>query len=119
MPSLAKFVGHNFPTFSIVDSLVSLRGLLFTTRYGDSNATPSRSRKADFKKLSASELDKNPLKGDVSFDAHDVELGNVTHATTRVEDVDPLEVNRLKGIHVQRAWEYTSQQRERELVLGR
>ena len=44
MPSLAKFVNHYFPTFSIVDSILSFK--VFTLLYTSSHTRSRQTRKA-------------------------------------------------------------------------
>ena len=115
MPSLAKFVRHYFPNVSIIDSLGSLKAFLFTVRRSDSSSvTPSvsSSRNQIIPKADYSELPiKTKQSADV-FDAHNVELGNMSQITTLVEGRGVFEVDHLDGIQVHRSWEHTTQ-RER------
>lgn len=118
MPSLANIVRHYFPNFSMVRSLVSLKAFLLTGRHGESsNATPSASSSHNHivQEPSFSESNKNLKKSAASFDAHNLELGNVSQVTTRVDGSNMVEMHHLNGIQVQRALEQTSQKTDKEL----
>ncbi len=85
----------------MVDSLVSLKVFLFTVRRSDSlSVTPSvsSSRNQIVPKADYSELPIKAKQSAAVFDAHDVELGNMSQITTLVDGRGVLEMDQLDGI---------------------
>ena len=139
MPSLAKFIRHYFPDFSIIDSILSLKGL-FTTRRSTTVGKPSKassddddsssnsSRRDLYHKVSASDVSD---KGFKVPKVYDVEMGQVgapmgapvrapvpgvpraeSRIDTRIDSGGIVTADRgTKGIRVQRAWQQTSQEK--------
>ena len=111
MPSLACFVRHHFPKFSLIDILKSAKVKLLSNRPSLSNATPSASssHRNIVEAITTEEHNKNLKKSGASYDMHYAELGNLAQITTRVDGDGNIEMDRLAGIRVQHAWEQTSQ----------
>ncbi|KAG9237431.1 hypothetical protein BJ875DRAFT_453923 [Amylocarpus encephaloides] len=111
MPSLAKFVGHHFPNFSVLDTLMSLKVVTFVTSKtrSASSSGPSNGsnlNKHGFKKVEQPSSSNEKLhKQPIVSERNDVELGMATMTDTYVETTgNGIEMNRLKGIHMSREW---------------
>jgi len=113
MPSLACFVRHYFPKFSVIDTLTSLRAKLLATRSAP-NGAPSASSSYNqmVQDANLEEHDEKSKKSGASFNTQYAEMGNVAQITTRADGVAIIEMNRLDGIRVQHAWEQTSQSKD-------
>lgn len=107
-PSLAKFVGHRFPDFDFIDSLLSLKAFSFISRWypTSSRSIPSFVRKEPLNKT-GHESDANLKKSGTSLenrDKFDAELGLPMVVQTEVESGEVIEMDRLPDIHLQRQW---------------
>lgn len=90
MPSVSKFVNHHFPDFSLVDTILSLRGISRISRFHSSMYT--RSRKSSKKSTGASESDEN-LSKKISGPS---ELPSPTEEEMRAEVVELAEMSRFQ-----------------------
>ena len=117
MPSFAKFVGHYFPNFSVIDSMMSLKGLLFTSHRGGSYApsSTSSSRNGHFHKLGISDHHKGMKQFHGLVGTRDLELGDFApHTETHVKSGGVVDTERRAGIHVLQGWQQVSQEAENQ-----
>lgn len=112
MPSLAKFTGHHFPEFSLVDSLMSLKIFSFATRYATTSSNTgvsSAARKRPFNKVSTGESDENLRTNEHALETWKTNIGNVNPTETIIENGSIVELEAAHAIHIQQAWNSTSQ----------
>lgn len=112
MPSLARFVGHQFPNFSILDTLVSLKLISYiktrTRTRTDSRVIPSGGSKSvrhPFRRVIPIDLTDESLTQ--CMEAGDLELdhGATASAKTRIiSGSNEVQMNDISGIHMQREW---------------
>ena len=114
MPSLAKFLGHQFPNFSLVDSLLSFKAFSMLgsrksrgdTSLKDSGSFP-RSYRFNKVAIPSGGSDENLKAAYIETHTHDLESGNETTGNrARVYSGGAMEMEeRVQGIRMDRAWE--------------
>ncbi|KAI4116356.1 MAG: hypothetical protein LQ345_003211 [Seirophora villosa] len=112
MPSLAKFVQHQFPGFSVVDSFLSTKSILLKVRHDKvprAMAPDSGSNEHIIHGPHFSDSDRPYKKLGNHLDRNDIELGNVSCVTACEEGKFAGATSDSDGIYIKRAWEQSYQ----------
>lgn len=101
MPAVAKFVQHRFPGFSVVDSFLSWKSHLLSTRRSKTKDMPLDSGSQDH------------IIGQASLGTHfgmtNIGLGNVSHISACNEGDLAKTMGNASVIRIDRGWEQASQ----------
>ncbi|KAH8586210.1 hypothetical protein B0O99DRAFT_703747, partial [Bisporella sp. PMI_857] len=126
MPSLAKFIGHYFPNFNLIETVLSLK--IFSSlrsQAPDSKGPspsfrpwPSRYKSRQQRMQGESNQTLNDLSGNF-FKLPDVELGNVNGVQTMVDAGHVMHNGNSQGIHLHREWKQTSHEEDRDQLSPR
>lgn len=114
MPSLAKFVQHQFPGFSVVDSFLSFKSSLPKIRHDKvprAMAPDWSSNEHIIQGPHFSDSDRPYKKLGNHLDRNDIELGNVSCVTARDEGNFAGATGDTDGIYIKRAWEQSYQKK--------
>jgi len=110
MPSLANFVGHRFPGFSIVDSFISLKVVSFFTTRSDTNDSAFSGGGEGFigkgsYRVNTCESGENLHRPTGFAETHNIEMGSLTPNTkTRIAGRYDGKSEYGRGIHMQQEW---------------
>ncbi|KAL8929675.1 MAG: hypothetical protein Q9172_000354 [Xanthocarpia lactea] len=105
MPAVAKFVQHQFPGFSVIDSVLSWKSFLLSTGRSKTKDPPSDSGSQDH-------IIGQPSLG-THFGMTNIGLGNVSLITACDEDNVAKTMENTGGIRIDRAWEHASLKTEK------
>lgn len=106
MPAMAKFVQHQFPGFSIVDTFLSRKSLLLSARPRKNQDIPLDSGLQDH-------IIGQPSQG-THFGMTNLGLGNVSHVSACDKGDTAKTLENPSGIRIDRGWEQASQKTDGE-----